>query len=353
MYGHSPIKSGIDLLYDRAPDYFRLLSYRGPDNIVFLQRSDEALEGTATLSFRPGYINGEKRLVGYWSDLRFRLRKTRLRQWRELMAKLMVEEPITEFKGCRDFYLCIMDGNAPARRTLENLNDKGVGFKRFMGYSMVNILGRFPWHRVRPVNGVTVTRGRVEDLPEIIDFLERQHQLIPFGEVASEMLPYRLRNWQNFSLANFVLVRRGPDLIACAAAYDPSHVKRNVIRSWPWLMGLANFALGVVAPFLRARSMTLNEPLKVVYLTHLCFSHALTRKEKVAALQALVGEVFDQPQWADRHMLSFCDFEGQDLHRDLRGYLLQTEKMALYRAHSDEAPVLTQAPAAGFEMALV
>ncbi|MBC7427549.1 MAG: hypothetical protein H7336_02985, partial [Bacteriovorax sp.] len=79
-----------DIIYTRGNNFFSFLKERSDSFLVIIMRDDKGImQGMGVLSFRPGYIDGRAVTVGYLGDLRIKMNRKLVREWRLMYANLM------------------------------------------------------------------------------------------------------------------------------------------------------------------------------------------------------------------------------------------------------------------------
>jgi hypothetical protein len=291
------------IAYDRAPDFFALLRCRGDESYVFVDGGAE-IRGIGSLTLRDGYIDSERRRVGYLADLRV----TRARdavEWRRFYAALLLH-----FRDV-PMMTAVLDANAAARNALTAAREEFV-YEPLSRYRMVNVFARAPRLRRRFV----VRRATRDDLPLLASFLDARNRGKPFGVPCTVAdLESRFARWPNFSIERFVLAFADDALVGACADWSPHAVERIVVRRGP-----------------------LRVTPRINYLTHLSCDESVFA-DLVAAPRPRA--------W----MLTYADFRLRPLH--VRG-VQQSVAATLYTVRHRDAPrVVGEAAVAGFEIALV
>jgi hypothetical protein len=335
------------LRIDRGPDFFALLRCQGEDSFVFIYEDAKGeIRGVASIVLRDGYIHGEIRRVGYLADLRTQFAREPLRIWRKLFAELL-KEPVREFAGCTHWVTAVIDENRAADRALIKTKKGEHRYDPLTPYWMVNVFAK-----VLPVKSPDGIRVRSADIPDerrIREFLESENRAQAFGFDFKNEFTRRFKTWGGLRIQDFWLAEdRTGKILACTAAWSPSHSKRNVVDRLP-------FSLRALRPFLPVPAR--GEAVRSVYMTHLILSSSLSTSEKKQAFLALFSDFYRANRRSDLHMVSFCDFAALKLHSVLGSYLKQAIPMSLYvvrpRSSAPEQWSPDELITPGFEIALV
>lgn len=343
LFARSPMHvAGLELVYDRSPDFSRLLECQGHDFVSFAGHHHGRKCFLASVSLERRWVDGRPANVAYVGD--FRTDGSRAaallwrREYRNLIAalKALPERPEV-------ILTTILGGNAEALRNLaEPRRTFGVRYDEVAELEMVNTYARWPWARS---SNVVTEPARPEDETELRHFLFEREKTRPFGLVIDdELWARRARTWPGFRTENFLVQRnaRG-NLVACTLPWDPGFAKRMTVRRAPVTLRAAFAGLrGLGWPLPRV-----GESLSALYLTHLNFADEADRG---LSLKSFVEHARRGHPRA--HFVSFAaDAESAG---PMRGWIQQRVPVRLFTV-SDESKV-AEPPVArtpSFEMGLV
>ncbi len=356
FFDETPMKgTGLQLRYERAPDFFKFLDYQSKDYFVFYAEKENQVMGVGTLVIRPGMIHGENVHVGYLGDLRVKFDKRLAILWRRFYGDLMENiYKIEEFHHCKYLLTAIIDENVQAVKALVHNDRLPYKYIPKAPYQMVNILMKAPLLGMRK-GSYKVRKAHEIDKESINLFLERNHHKRSFGfsfNKTHNELDYRLKNWNNFDMSNMVIVEKNGNLLAVTGLWTPSPAKKIVVESLPKEQ---EKQLKFLSPFTKIPKV--EEELKVQYMTLLTIEESLDRKEKQQVFRQLVLELHKFKEVKNSHMLAYADFPTQDpLLPALKGFVHFETPMTLYQVVDKEVrdrdEVMDGFPP-GFEMALV
>lgn len=353
--------SSFDVQYRRAPDFFRLLRYQGARSHVFIGvDADGEVQGVASLTLRPGWVNGVATTVGYLGDLRVGTNRRIIAMWRAFYGAMITSaHEIDELADCTAWFTVILDANTLARRALGSGKSGAPRYVELGRFTMRNLVARLPGarHRIAPRMKArsSVRSAGPEDLEALTSFFEEENRTLALG--FRDELGRRLREWDGLELSRFVIVREGREIIACFAPWSPSAAKETTVSRVPTALAL----LGRVAARLASgwiRVPAPGEPLRVGYLTHLTFARRLSDASRAAVFRAMLDFVFDDWSRLEWHCVAVADFEAWGLASRLRGYLQQPVPITIYGVVAPDAPDdavedLRRAGPPAFEMAIV
>lgn len=353
--------SSFDVQYRRAPDFFRLLRYQGARSYVFIGvDADGKVQAVASLTLRPGWVNGVATTVGYLGDLRVGTDRRIIASWRACYGAMIKSAlGIDELADCTAWFTVILDANTLARRALGSSKAGAPRYVELARFTMRNFVARLPGARhydaPRTKEQSNVRSAGPEDLEALTRFFDEENRMLALG--FRDELARRLREWDGLELSRFVIVREGGEIVACFAPWSPSAAKETVVSRVPATLAL----LGRVAARLASgwiRVPAPGEPLRVGYLTHLTFARRLGDAARADAFRAMLDYVFDDWSRLSWHCVAVADFEAWGLASRLRGYLQQPVPITIYGVvapNATDAAVedLRRAGPPAFEMAIV
>lgn len=233
----SPMAGAIRLTLEREPDLAHAADVEGERHArIVLRDGAGRVLGMGARSVQTVSWEGRPRRVGYLAQLR-------LAPGVRLPRRLAAEgyRLLLDARGPDELpfdYTSILAGNARARRLLEAGLPGLPLYTPLARYVTLTLPVGRP-RRVAAPAGVELARGRDEDLPAIADCLaaRRQDQPLAACWTADELRsPVRSRG---LSPGDFLLARRGEELVACAALWDQRAYKQVVVRGYaPWLARL-------------------------------------------------------------------------------------------------------------------
>lgn len=345
--------STSDITYLRGNDFFAFLSERSESSIVLLMKDDAGIiQGLGVLSFRPGYINGELQTVGYLGDLRVKLNRKLIREWRLMYAQLIKHSPtMKETHYCRYYQTVLIDENLESRNNLAQTKIPNLHYQRLMKYDMVNIIGRMKFHSYSS----QIRFAEDKDLNLIKEFLKAVSIKDHFAHEWSQELDRRLRTWNNFAIHDFVLVfDQNKKLLAVTMLWNPIATKQVMINHIPAQIRFIHRLLSVI-PFIELKQLPqAQRPLNILYLHQIQFAPQISMELKKKVALDLLHYSFKK----DCHMLAYADFENERFTNSTLSLFTQKMPMALYSVHfkeneSDISFPLTPNTPVTFNMSLV
>lgn len=284
MEGH------ISVSFRREPSYFAGSAVQGQQAQVIkcVDGSNGELVALGARLTLSAFINGQPQRLGYLSDLRGKraLRGGTLlaRGYRYLRA-LHEQDPVPLY------FSLILEGNQAA---LANLTGARVGLPQYQDYGRVltPALHLDLPRRAIKLPGIRFTQARVEQLPAVFEFIQRQYAGKQFAPVyvAADMHGPRLLGLRAQDLT---LALRGNRLVGVLAAWDQrafrqTHIERystTLARLRPFYNVLARLtplkplpAIGAPIPYLYLALTAVEDNDPNLYRALLAQVHAQRRR---------------------------------------------------------------------------
>ncbi|HWU43554.1 MAG TPA: hypothetical protein VN132_08955 [Bdellovibrio sp.] len=347
LAGKSPMKvGGIELLYDRSPDYQALLQCQGEKLQTILGEEEERLRLVYSFSTAKRWIHGKLESCAYIGDFRTDQSRKAAMIWRKYYAEfLSVLKSDSNYDSPKYVLTAILKKNKEAfLNFVGSQKDFGFRYDFLSELNMINVYKQWPWGGRSPIQ---TQRASKEDELALLNFLNERERDKIFGsnfEVPNNDWNLREKTWPGYFIENF-LIQKNVDgkIIACTLPWDPSFAKRMTVTKAPFLMRFIFRALNAVG----FSMPTVGESLKTLYMTHLNID---TNIDEALSVQSFLHYLFKHHR--KYHMISFAD-EARLVDR-LRGFIYQKVGVMLYTvALTNETPLLTESKRVGFEMGLV
>lgn len=344
------------VIYRRDPDFFAFLQERSEKFLVFILRDDQGkLQGVAVASFRPGYIHGEKQMIGYLGDLRVSLNRKLIREWRAFYGLFIERSPeLFETGYCRYFQTALMSTNAYSKNNLADTKIPHLHYKELARYQMINIIGLWG----KRSTSYQIVKARPEDKESLVTLLERDHQKRLFGHDWTAEFDHRLSRWKNFQIDNWVVVKdQKGNLLAATSLWNPIATKQILVPAIPLFFKVIS-TLARLVPGLTLKALPKpGVPIDILYLNQVSFAADLSTETQAQVLRALISFAFNH----DFNMLAYCNFERENLIGRIGGLITQKNQMGFYTVHyknpeghlRDELFLTDDQPSPAFDMALV
>lgn len=338
---------GVELLYDRSPQFERLLTCQAPLHATFLGKTlENKIMGFFSVSVTDKWIHGLKTSCAYIGDFRTDNSRKSAVTWRRAYAELLKVLSVDESLGKPVYFLtAILKKNAAALKNLTAAK-KELGFRYdfLQEFDMVNVYGVLPW---AGSGRYRVQHAEARDLDALKIFLNTHEKKKLFGSVFDETLQdcwnHRSKTWPQFKLENFLLIKDVQGRIqACTLPWDPGFAKRmSVLRAPRHLRLLFKFLsiLGFNTP-------SVGESLRTLYLSHLSISDKLNSAEAVFSFLRVGFK--ENP---NIHLIAFAD--TKETSQSLKSCITQRVPVTLYSVRLKDTAPLEPTKEVGFEMCLV
>lgn len=276
----------IRVSFEREPDASLAASIEGDRHDVLIARDAGTHEvlAMATRSERDLFVNGEPARVAYLGGFRIDPRCRRLRS--------VLDDG---FAFCRSFdepgrsgmlLASFVAENVSARRLLVDRRSASSPIFTPLAELTTFVLPVRGSQRARPTDSLSIVPGTNELIPDIARCLQRnlgRYQCAPVW--AERDLRSALRT-RGLSPQDFVVARRGVDVVGCGALWDQRAFKQVVVRGYP-------AALRAVRPIVNLLSFVGGVPLPAVGSTmpFAYFSHVAIDDDDREVFDAILSAV--------------------------------------------------------------
>lgn len=350
----SPMRlGGIDLLYDRSPDFQELLKCQAPQYFTFLSRnSEKKIKGFFSISVAQKWIHGQKVFCGYIGDFRTDLSRASAKTWRRVYAEILkAVQNDSSLNKPQYFLTAILKKNTQALKSLTSTKKMGFKYHFLQDINMINVYGAIPWFRQNAKNKTYRIQNATEsDLIPLKKFMNQCEKNKLFGTIFDESCTencndsghltckntwaYRQLVWPHFCIENFLLIKNeSGEIQACTLPWNPSFAKKMKVLRAP--MALQIFFK--VLSFLGFDMPSVGQNLETIYLTHLNINSDLklnmnlniseSSVEKKRVISAFVEHVLKTHKFI--HMVSFPDFD-QTFSKSMKGFIFQRIGVSLF-----------------------
>ncbi len=290
----------------------------------YLEDEEEQIQGIATLSFAPGFINGKEEIIGYATDLRISNSRRAILSWSQHFLPILEKE--RALRNCRYVFSVVARSQKVASNAFLRPRSNRRQLPRYHLYrkfSVVGIHGRTPWAKsILP--GLLHRSAGPEDLPRIHAFLSKDRQGLQFPYLATpEDLQRQISSWIGFSLPDLKIVEDSQNnLVGTYALWNPAAVEQVVADSYTGLTVTLQQAL----KFFKFTGATrpLSDPkenLRFKYLTHL-------RADNPDVFESILNLIWKST--AKDEFVVYPHFEGDLTHTPPKSFIHSEWKCGLF-----------------------
>lgn len=317
-----------EIIYTRGNDFFAFLKERGPSSLILLLKDEaRAIQGMGVISYRPGFIDGKLQTVGYLGDLRVKLNRKLIREWRLMYANLMkLSHQMKETHYCRYYQTVLIDENKESKNNLAETRIANLAYNKLQNYKMINVIGRV---KLRAM-ATYVRFASSADEKLIVNFLNANNKKGHFAHDWNAEFSHRLKNWANFTISDYLLAfdKQG-ELLAITSLWNPIATKQIRITKIQTALK-ALHAIGSKIPFFEFKKLPQeNSPIEILYLNQINFKSGLSRVSAKDITLDFLHFAFQKPF----HMLAYADFEGENYLENVSSLFMQKMPMGIYSVH--------------------
>jgi len=327
--------SSEDILYKRGSDFFSFMKEKTDRYLVLLLKDDDNnIQGVATISYRDGYVDGKLTTVGYLGDLRVSLNRKLIRQWRNFYAKLILSSPQMEDTfNCAFYQTALVHDNFQSRNNLANSKIKGLKYVLLEDYHMLNIVGSFklPFKKCK----LRINHPKENEIEQLIEFLDKDHRQRNFGHNFLKEFEFRLKNRDNFSLNDWIVVRSpmNDEILAVTCLWGPVKTKQIIINKIPLSFKLLKY-ISKIIPFMEIYELPQEGiPLKIKYIHQISFNKTCDDQLRQGIFNELVSFCFQTQK--KLNILAYCDYDRESFKAKLKSSIYHSKAMGLYSVHQE------------------
>ncbi len=255
----TPMESGLSIFVDRSPDYFYLASLQGENHRVIVAERKGEIIGAIGFCYRKIRLFGREVKASYIGGMKVTeagRRTTALYRIIRRIYKELMEEGVEIGMGS------FLEGNEKARRIFE----KGFNFPVFHPVAVIKILHIIPlWGKGRETCDISIAESSdLDELGGLFHKFYKKYELIE--DFSRERLESILERSKDFSLENFLLLRREGRIVAALSFWDQRNFKRTIIRRYGPGTKMLYYMLKPLKIFPPE-----GEPLNVVEIRHMVY----------------------------------------------------------------------------------
>ena len=347
IFQNVPMRGNLVLATERGPDFQSLYEMQGATTWCWVIELDGQIEGLGSFLIRDGWMNEQKKRVGYLGDLRV------TKKARGILAKVFGQAYaiVREQENCHDFITSVLASNAKALHALTKRSESRKSQPRYDLYRYFDAVQiQFQRRSKKTSKNLEVQIAQEDDLEDLIAFLSDEHRQRPFGyRFDCGEFENRLKNWPGFGLEKTYLVRDGGVLKGLCTAWDAAVVKRYRVLLWRGRMKFLRFVHNLLSKVSRSPSLPKSgDCFRYFYLANLTI-----KDQDPAVLEALLRSIYNDYRKQSYHFFTLYMEENSPLNRALSTFSVRRLPFQLYSVHQpQEAKRYDNGNTCGFEMAL-
>ncbi|MCM2279811.1 MAG: hypothetical protein NDJ89_17185 [Oligoflexia bacterium] len=291
----NPMPGSVCLSLEREPDFFAAQDLEGDRHTTVIARDSETgrAVGMGSRSVATAWINGEKKRLGYLSQLRV---DQALKGQPSAVTRAYTKMEELHRGGAETpFYLTtIIEENASARKFLTSPRLRRMPvYREREAFSTLAI----PVWRKKREPGFTrweIRRAEASELEAISSCLERNYRSFQFAPSLSAAELADPSRSPGLSASDFLVAIQAGQVAGCVSVWDQQAFKQTVVRGYSRSIRLARAALNALGPWLGVpRLPRAGQRLPHAALSHLAVDHCnedLLVALLTAAFNASVGQ---------------------------------------------------------------
>ena len=299
MLRENEMDSWVQMTLEREPSYFAGDFLLGQDLAVLATTAQAPHQpvGMFAYGLRPLHVNGQPLILGYVGQLRVhpasRNRIQVLKRGYQALWQLTrnIEPPYS--------FTSIASENSAALRLLNaNLNGMPIYTPQGQYLTLAIAISQTPHSN----SAVAMHPACKADVPELVDFHNRQASRWQFAPALSQQWLLSLDPRKGLAIEDFLLLRRHGEICACLAVWDQRAMKQTVARGYRFPINLLRRPHNLLARISRRIELpAVGRQLEQAYLafaafgrlseteTMACICHGLELAKNKNAKAAVIG----------------------------------------------------------------
>lgn len=272
FFAQTTVPGPLDLQFHRHQDFFLPYKILTDDFVTYmLLDEDENIAAVATLSFRPGYINGRFELIGYATDLRVANNRRAILSWAQFFLPVIEQE--RAHRGCKYIFTVVPQSQRQAYNAFvrpKNIRRHLPRYYLVRNFSVMSIHGAFPLAQ-STLPSVLFRKATDNDGPVLFEYIARHNRQSSLCfNITSDDVKHSLARWPNFSVKDFWLaLNYEQKIIGCVAPWRVSQLHDiHVAHLEPGVKSLHETLSFLKWLRLTRPLMTADNKLLFYYLTH-------------------------------------------------------------------------------------
>jgi hypothetical protein len=291
-----PMQGDMALSFRREPDYFLGCGVQGDQSQIIkcVDSKSGRIVGLGARHSKRLFVNGVETRFGYLSDLRgdknVRKRTLLARGYAFLRELHSIDE-------IRLYFSVILDGNDEA---ISALTTARAGLPIYEDRGRI-LTPAIYLDRQKPEllsGGVTIRRGEVSDMPQVFEFLQREHakkQLAPCYRHSDLGSPRLL----GLTPENFYIAYRGGRVAGCVAIWDQSEFRQTHVERYSGSLRMAKPFFNFAARFSSLHAL----PAAGEKIPYLYLSLIATENNRADIFATLLRTVYREQRNREYHFL--------------------------------------------------
>ncbi len=333
-FSQSQFPGSITLRMRRMFNFFNQYRTQSDDFVTYMLLNDkDEIEAMASIVFREAWIEGQKEIVGYATDLRVSSSRRAVLTWSQHF--LPVIEMARQKRNCRYIFTAVAASQRQAYNAFirpRSIRRRMPRYYLFRRFQLMSLHGLWPFHEM-PLTSVTVRKAEESDFNKLSDFIVEQSKSRPlhYFEDKNAFIA-TLERWRDLYTENFLIAEdKQGSVVGCVAPWSPQQIQKvYAVRYGDTAQNLKDI-LTFGSWFGVSHTLPRTEgELKVRHLTHL-----YARNPDV--MYALMYNAYKQS--AKDETLVYPHFEGDLMTLAPKGFISASQNFGLYCILSPTDPL--------------
>jgi predicted N-acetyltransferase YhbS len=294
----------ISAYTDRSPDFFKFSQSQGDDYATFIAEKEGVVVGCISCITSTVRIDGQiiKRL--YMGDLKVAPEAGRMN-----LAKKLSSLPLKMALDDKSYGLVDLD-------IIEN-NQRALKLPSWIDREVCNLKGTgilstyqlMPFRNYPKTKGYSVRPARSEDVPAMAQILHETYKNYDCSPLFDEgALEKELKRTSSFNIESFRVAERNGVVVACAAFWDQSDIRKTVVTTYSLKVKITLSLLSFLKLFLAIP--TLPNPGQALEYLYFRFPGCLPGEQE--AIRAILHAECNNLRFAKKYHFIWAGFHEND-----------------------------------------
>ncbi len=272
FFQSSTLPGVIDIRLDRRPDFFAQYKNQSDNYTTYmLLDSYDQIQAIVSIVFVNAYLNNEKHLIGWATDLRVSRQRNAILNWAKFFLPALIEEK--KRIKCKYVFSLFLEGQRKffnATLKPQRYNTQLARYHFYRRFQVISIHGRLPFYP-KPLESIKLRHSTSRDTDALVHYIsQRRQKLSLYGSIEGADILQDIKRWSGLRLKDFIVALDSKkNIVGCVAPWSSENSQRML------LAGLTPRAREIQSSlyFLSFLKITRNLPaigqaLGAKYLTH-------------------------------------------------------------------------------------
>lgn len=219
----------IHIRLRRMFNFFNQYRIQSDDFVTYiLQNKENQIEALASLLFREGFVDQNREVIGYATDLRVSPTRQAVLHWSQNFFSVLEEEKIK--RNCKYIFSVVPHSQRQAYNAFIRPHNLRRGLPRyhlFRRFNLVTLHGLWPFHDL-PLSGIKIRTATQNDFTPLAHYIlsKIKNRALRYYD-SPEGFRINIERWRDLQIEKFLIAfDRYNNIIGCTAPWSSERVQR-------------------------------------------------------------------------------------------------------------------------------